>query len=234
MTTAFLFVSFLLAAAFFALAAGELRGIRQTVQERADRLTAELHTVEAVLAEHREALDGLKFGSEASDAAYTAFFRSMESSLADLQKDCKQRYGNLNSSVLNICHSLFEMGGDVVRIREIQKGLENQDAVLNTLKDDLSTLTSRAEAEDAVRVRFAALAACLEELQKTAPAQTEELRQLRGEIGNLARDLKLMAGPISNASDLDARLSKSMEEGIMNLMQYAAGKTSGGVEVGLG
>lgn len=209
MATAFLFMSFLLAAAFFALAAGELRGIRQTVQERSDQLTAELHTVEAVLAEHRNILD-------------------------DFRKEFGKQFSNQNDNVLNIGRFLSDMGKDVVRIREIQKGLENQDAVLNTLKDDLSTLTSRAEAEDAVRVRFAALAACLEELQKTAPAQTEELRQLRGEIGNLARDLKLMAGPISNASDLDARLSKSMEEGIMNLMQYAAGKTSGGVEVGLG
>lgn len=209
MATAFLFMSFLLAAAFFALAAGELRGIRQTVQERSDQLTAELHTVEAVLAEHRNILD-------------------------DFRKEFGKQFSNQNDNVLNIGRFLSDMGKDVVRIREIQKGLENQDAVLNTLKDDLSTLTSRAEAEDAVRVRFAALAACLEELQKTAPAQTEELRQLRGEIGSLARDLKLMAGPISNASDLDARLSKSMEEGIMNLMQYAAGKTSGGVEVGLG
>lgn len=234
MTTAFLFVSFLLAAAFFALAAGELRGIRQTVQERADRLTAELHTVEAVLAEHREALDGLKFGSEASDAAYTAFFRSMESSLADLQKDCKQRYGNLNSSVLNICHSLFEMGGDVVRIREIQKGLENQDAVLNDLKNDLSALTSRAGAEDAAHERLALLAAGMEELRKSAPAQDEALRQLKDKIGQMSRELSIAAESGVIAGERESILSKAMEEGVMNLMQYAAGKTSGGVEVGLG
>lgn len=114
------------------LTAGEFHCLRQTVRERSDRLTAELHTVEAVLAEHREALDGLKSGSEASDAAYTAFFRSLEARQKEIHK--------------TVC----------------------------------------------------------------PPADT------------------------ASDPDRDIQLSKAMEEGIMNLMQYAAGKTSGGVEVGLG
>lgn len=108
----------------------EFHWLRQTVRERSDQLTAELHTVEAVLAEHREALDGLKSGSEASDAAYTAFFRSLEA-----------------------------------RQKEIHK---------------------------------------------------------------------TVCPPVDIVSNTESQLSKAMEEGIMNLMQYSAGKTSGGVEVGLG
>ena len=142
MTNVILFTAFLLAAAFFALAAGELRGIRQTVRKRCDRLTAELHTVEALLAEHRGILDGLKSGSEASDAAYTAFFRSLEARQMEIHKV--------------VC----------------------------------------------------------------PPADTGSDRQSGSDC--------------QSGSDLDSRLSKSMEEGILNLMQYAAGKTSGGVEVGLG
>lgn len=112
------------------LTAGEFHCLRLTVRERSDQLTAELHTVEAVLAEHRKALDGLKSGSEASDAAYTAFFRSLEA-----------------------------------RQKEIHK---------------------------------------------------------------------TVCPPVDIVSNTESQLSKAMEEGIMNLMQYAAGKTSGGVEVGLG
>ena len=34
--------------------------------------------------------------------------------------------------------------------------------------------------------------------------------------------------------DTESRLSKAMEEGVMNLMNYAAGKAGSGIEVGLG
>lgn len=209
MTTAFLFMSFLLAATFFALAAGELRGIRQTVLERSDRLTAELNIVEAVLAEHRNILD-------------------------DFRKEFGKQFSNQNDNVLNISRFLSDMGKDVVRIREIQKGLENQDAVLNDLKNDLSALTSRAGAEDAAHERLALLAAGMEELRKSAPAQDEALRQLKDKIGQMSRELSIAAESGVIAGERESILSKAMEEGVMNLMQYAAGKTSGGVEVGLG
>ena len=188
MTNVILFTAFLLAAAFFALAAGELRGIRQIVRERCDRLTVELHAVEDILAEHKGDLNGLENG------------------LTTLVKADAETTAALGKLWL----------------------------AFDKMAEPLQALTKRAEAEDAARERYAALAACLEELQKAAPAQTEELRQLRGEIGGLAREMQLMAGPVSNMNGLDARLSKSMEEGVMNLMHYAAGKTSGGVEVGLG
>lgn len=130
-------------------ACGEFHWLRQTVRERADRLTAELHTVEAIQSEHREILDCLDDG------------------LADLHKI-----------------------------------LEKQDVSWG--------YTHKALAEF-----------------------TKPYAEIAGTLTRLEALLKESALP-SNASDLDARLSKSMEEGIMNLMQYAAGKTSGGVEVGLG
>ena len=136
-----IFVAFV-AVVVLLTAAGEFYSLRQTVRKHFASTTAELHTVEAILAEHRDILNSLKSGSEASDAAYTAFFRSLEARQMEIHKV--------------VC----------------------------------------------------------------PPADTGSDRQSGSDC--------------QSGSDLDSRLSKSMEEGILNLMQYAAGKTSGGVEVGLG
>lgn len=109
---------------------------------------------------------------------------------------------------------------------------------LNTAQKDtldgIAALTDHAKAEDAAHERLALLAAAMEELRKSAPAQNEELRRLRDEIGQMSRELSLAAESGVISGEHESRLSKAMEEGIMNLMGYAAGKAGPGIEVGLG
>lgn len=100
--------------------------------------------------------------------------------------------------------------------------------------DGIVALTDHAKAEDAAHERLALLAAGMEELRKSAPAQDEALRQLKDKIGQMSRELSLAAESGVIAGERESVLSKAMEEGVMNLMNYAAGKAGTGIEVGLG
>lgn len=120
----------------FSVLAGEVHGLRQTVRDRFARTNAELHTIESILAVHREILDGLK-----SD-----------------------------------------------------------------------------------------MAAMVEEDQRTS----ESLCKLWAAVCNFENKQEKIAESGVIAGERESVLSKAMEEGIMNLMGYAAGKVGTGIEVGLG
>lgn len=111
----------------FSVLAWEVHGLRQTVRDRFARTNAELHTIESILAVHREILDGL----------------------------------------------------------ETRNNMDSQLKLLNSMKGTLDEISG-------------------------VVCQSAE------------------------AVDTESRLSKAMEEGIMNLMGYAAGKVGTGIEVGLG
>lgn len=111
----------------FSVLAWEVHGLRQTVRDRFARTNAELHTIESILAVHREILDGL----------------------------------------------------------ETRNNMDSQLKLLNSMKGTLDEISG-------------------------VVCQSAE------------------------AVDTESRLSKAMEEGVMNLMNYAAGKAGTGIEVGLG
>lgn len=56
-------------------------------------------------------------------------------------------------------------------------------------------------------------------------------------LNSMKKTLDEISGVVCQSAetvDTESRLSKAMEEGIMNLMGYAAGKVGTGIEVGLG
>lgn len=56
-------------------------------------------------------------------------------------------------------------------------------------------------------------------------------------LNSMKKTLDEISGVVcqsAEAVDTESRLSKAMEEGVMNLMNYAAGKAGTGIEVGLG
>ena len=70
-------------------------------------------------------------------------------------------------------------------------------------------------------------------LDALADVQRESVQQqaaLPDGLEKLSREMALLT---AEAPDRDARMSRAMEEGVLSLMQYAAGKTNG-VEAGLG
>lgn len=56
-------------------------------------------------------------------------------------------------------------------------------------------------------------------------------------LNSMKKTLDEISGVVCQSAetvDTESRLSKAMEEGVMNLMGYAAGKVGTGIEVGLG
>lgn len=56
-------------------------------------------------------------------------------------------------------------------------------------------------------------------------------------LNSMKKTLDEISGVVCQSAetvDTESRLSKAMEEGVMNLMNYAAGKAGTGIEVGLG
>lgn len=68
---------------------------------------------------------------------------------------------------------------------------------------------------------------------ETRSNMDSQLKLLNSMKGTLDEISGVVCQPAETV-DTESRLSKAMEEGVMNLMGYAAGKVGTGIEVGLG
>lgn len=68
------------------------------------------------------------------------------------------------------------------------------------------------------------------ETRNNMDSQLKLLNSMKGTLDEISGVVCQSA----EAVDTESRLSKAMEEGVMNLMNYAAGKAGTGIEVGLG
>ena len=68
------------------------------------------------------------------------------------------------------------------------------------------------------------------ETRSNMDSQLKLLNSMKGALDEISGVVCQSAETV----DTESRLSKAMEEGVMNLMGYAAGKAGSGIEVGLG
>ena len=68
------------------------------------------------------------------------------------------------------------------------------------------------------------------ETRSNMDSQLKLLNSMKGTLDEISGVVCQSAATV----DTESRLSKAMEEGVMNLMGYAAGKAGSGIEVGLG